>query len=86
MSLLRTIFCYALIAYEIVLFTHVILSWVPRPPEPIMPLVRGVRGLVEPVAAPLRRAIPPLQMGGIGLDLSILVIFLAIYLLQLAVC
>ena len=86
MSILLTILCYALRIYVFVLFAHVIFSWVPRPPEPIVPLVRGVRALVEPIAAPLRRAIPPLQMGGIGFDLSILVIFLGVYLLQAAIC
>lgn len=82
----RGIVCLLLQAYWLVLFLHVILSWVPRPPEPIMPLVRGVHRLVEPVAAPLRRMIPPLRFGGIGLDLSIIVLFLAIYILQVAIC
>lgn len=83
---MRALLCLLLEAYWIVLFVHVILSWVPRPPEPIMPLVRGVRTLVEPVAAPLRRRIPPLRLGGVGLDLSILVLFLGIYILRIAIC
>lgn len=78
--------CLLLTAYWIVLLAHVVFSWVPRPPEPILPLVRGVRALVEPVAAPLRRVIPPLQTGGMALDLSILVLFFAVVLLQTAFC
>lgn len=65
-----------------VLLLHVIFSWIPRPPEPIMPFVLGVRRLVEPVAAPLRRAIPPLRLGGIALDLSIIVLFIGVAILR----
>ncbi|MBW3657269.1 MAG: YggT family protein [Actinobacteria bacterium] len=80
------VLCLLLQAYWLVLFLHVIFSWVPRPPEPILPVVHGVRALVEPLAAPLRRTIPPLRLGGIGLDLSIIVLFLAIWILQIALC
>jgi YggT family protein len=68
--------------YLFVLLLHVIFSWVPRPPEPIVPFVLGVRRLVEPLAAPLRRAIPPLRLGGVGLDLSIIVLFIGVRILM----
>jgi YggT family protein len=68
--------------YFWVLLAHVIFSWVPRPPEPIMPFVIGVRRLVEPVAAPIRRVLPPVRIGGIALDLSILVLFFGVRILQ----
>lgn len=68
--------------YFYVLLAHVIFSWVPRPPEPIVPFVLGVRKLVEPVAAPIRRVLPPLRIGGIALDLSILVLFFGVSILR----
>ncbi len=68
--------------YFWVLLAHVIFSWIPRPPEPLMPFVLGVRMLVEPLAAPLRRVIPPLRLGGIALDLSILILFFGVRILQ----
>jgi YggT family protein len=74
-TLLLTIFLF-------VLLLHVIFSWVPRPPEPILPFVLGVRRVVEPLAAPLRRVIPPLRLGGVGLDLSIIVLFIAVRILM----
>lgn len=83
---MRYVLCLLLEAYWLVLFLHVIFSWVPRPPEPIMPIVRGVRALVEPVAAPLRRIIPQVRFGGIGLDLSILVLFFVVLILRRAIC
>jgi len=67
-------------AYRIVLIAYVILSWVPRLPEPLVPFQLGVRRLVDPVLAPLRRVIPPLRLGGGALDLSILVLFFGISL------
>ena len=68
--------------YWVVLILYVVFSWVPRPPEPLMPFVLGVRRLVEPVAAPLRRHIPPVRLGGIALDLSILILFFGISILR----
>lgn len=69
--------------YLVVLLAYVILSWVPSPPEPIMPLVRGVRALVEPILRPLRRVIPSVPVGNVSLDLSILVLFFGLQLLVL---
>jgi len=80
------VLCLLLQIYWFVLLLHVIFSWVPRPPEPIVPFVLGVRRLVEPVAAPVRRVLPPLRLGGVGLDLSILVVFFAVIVLQRVVC
>ncbi|MEX2532759.1 MAG: YggT family protein [Nitriliruptoraceae bacterium] len=71
-----------LYVYWWILILHVIFSWVPRPPEPIQPFVLGIRALVEPVARPIRRVLPPLQIGGVGLDLSILVLFFGVSLLR----
>lgn len=78
------VLCWLLNAYLVVLILHVVFSWVPRPPDPIRPVVRAVHRLVEPLAGPLRRAIPPVRMGGMGLDLSIIVLFFGVFLIQRA--
>lgn len=80
------VLCWSVKAYQLIVLAYVILSWVPRPPEPILPLVRGIHRAVDPVATPLRRVIPPLNLGGAALDLSIIVLFLILYVLQFAVC
>lgn len=80
------ILCYLLYAYWFVLILHVVFSFVPRPPEPLRPVVRGVAALVEPLAAPLRRVLPPLRTGTVAFDLSILVLFLIVLVLQSALC
>lgn len=67
--------------YIFVLLAYVILSFVPRPPEPLLPLVRAVRGLVEPVVEPIRRRLKPVRIGGVALDLSIILLFIVINIL-----
>lgn len=80
------IVCLLLDLYWFVLLAHVIFSWIPRPPEPLRPFVVGVARLVEPVARPVRRMIPALRIGGVGLDLSIIVVFFGLVLLRGIVC
>lgn len=72
----------ALQLYWYVLVFYVIFSWVPRPPDALRPFVVGVGRLVEPLAAPLRRTIPPLRIGMVALDLSILILLIGTSLLR----
>lgn len=82
MSPIGVALLYALNVYLFILLLHVIFSWVPRPPEPLVPFVLGVRRMVEPVVAPIRRVMPPLRLGGIALDLSIIVVFIGVRILM----
>ena len=45
-----------------------------------------LRLVTEPVLGPLRRALPPLRVGGMGLDLSPLVALLGIQILHGIIC
>lgn len=80
------VLCWLLGAYLLVLLAHVIFSWVPRPPEPLQPVVAGVRAITEPVLAPLRRAIPPVRLGSAALDVSILIVFFVLSIVRSAIC
>jgi len=71
----------ALGLYFYVLLLYVVFSWVPNPPEGLRPIIVGVDRLVEPLAAPLRRVIPPLRFGMVALDLSIIVLFIGVRVL-----
>lgn len=83
---MREVICWLLQLYLLVLLAHVVFSWVPRPPEPLQPVVRGVRAITEPLLAPLRRVVPPVRLGGAALDVSILIVFFALIILQSAIC
>ena len=66
-------------AYVIVLIARALLSWFPmHPGSPILPLVRVLDRMTEPVLAPIRRILPPLRAGGMAIDLSIIVAILAV--------
>jgi YggT family protein len=54
-------------------------SWSPR--GPLLVLLEGVYTVTDPPLRALRRVIPPLRFGGIGLDLSFMVLMLITYLL-----
>ena len=79
--------CRFLEAYVIIMFARIILSWFPINQSGGLGTVYEFLGrLTEPVLAPIRRIIPPLGMGGMGFDLSPLVVLLGIGLLRGAIC
>ncbi len=70
-----------------VLVARIIMSWFPIEPNSGMASVYGfLHAVTEPVLGPIRRLIPPVGMGGMGLDLSPLIIFFGISILLQALC
>jgi len=62
-----------------VLFPRALLSWFPVSPGSVLSNVNHVLyRLTEPVLSPVRRILPPLRAGGMGIDLSFLVVFFGI--------
>ncbi len=71
-------------AYIVILFARVIISWFPLSPGSVLiPIARVLNALTEPVLAPVRRLLPVAQVGGMGLDLSPLIVLLVLQLLIL---
>jgi YggT family protein len=68
---------YVLEAYFWIIIARAVLSWVN--PDPFNPIVRFLYRVTEPVLQPIRRRLPTMQM---GLDLSPMVVLLAIYFLK----
>ena len=52
-----------------------------RPTGPALVMASAVYAVTDPSLDALRRRIPPLNLGGVGLDLAFLVLFLAVVLL-----
>jgi len=69
--------------YLLAVFARIILSWFP--PSPGGGGLNSVRifldTITEPVLGPLRRAIPPLGVGGMALDLSPLILIIGFQVL-----
>jgi YggT family protein len=78
-----TIICQLLSVYVIVLIARAILSWFPiSPGSALTPIVRFLYTVTEPLLAPLRRVIPALG----GFDLSFIVLFIIIQVVQSQLC
>ncbi len=77
MSELFLLLFWALQAYQLILLARVVMSWIPNL-DYNNPIARFLYQVTEPVLAPIRNALPPLG----GIDLSPLVVFLAISVLM----
>jgi len=67
--------------YVFILFARLILSWFPQPPEWARPIYTILYVLTEPVLRLVRPLVPPLRMGMMALDLSPIIIFVALQIL-----
>lgn len=78
--------CVLLRIYYFVLLARVLLSWFPRVPDGVRPIAELVYTLTDPIVRAARPLIPPLRIGMMSLDLSILLVFIGLQLLLAAVC
>lgn len=79
--------CVLLQLYFFVLFARIILSWFPiQPGTALAGIHQFLHAITEPLLGPIRRAIPPVRLGAMGLDLSPMLVLLGIIVLQSAIC
>ena len=77
------IVCTLLTVYWLILIVRAILSWFPiRPDSGLIPVIRALDTVIDPVLQPLRRVIPPAGM----FDLSYLALFVILLIVQGALC
>jgi YggT family protein len=68
--------------YFFLLFARIILSWFPISPGGAMAgIFDFLYTVTEPVLGPIRRVMPPLSIGGAGLDLSPIVVIFGLQIL-----
>ncbi len=77
---MHTVLCPLFQIYFVLLLGRIVLSWFPiSPGTPLATAFSFLYRVTEPVLGPLRRVIPPVRFGGgMGLDLSPLIAFLAL--------
>jgi YggT family protein len=85
------ILCLLLTIYFYVLLARIIASWVVgfvRVPMsgPLRTLLTLLYDVTDPVLRPFRTLIPPIRMGGMAMDLSPLLVFIIIGVLQRVTC
>ncbi len=67
------------LAYLLILLLRIVLSWFPTEGDGIVRQVFGLTmSLTEPVLGPIRRILPPVRLGNVGLDLSPIVVLFGI--------
>ena len=61
-----------LLVYLVLIFIRIIMSWIPRMPynRYLAAFVKFVSDVTDPYLNIFRRILPPVRMGGAGLDLS----------------
>ncbi|MCA1834261.1 MAG: YggT family protein [Actinobacteria bacterium] len=72
--------------YGYVIFARLLLSWFPNPPEGLRPVYRFLFQVTEPALRLVRGLIPPIRIGMMAMDLSPILIFVALQLIGAAIC
>ncbi len=73
---------WAITAMIVLLIVRAVLSWFPPGGQLFESVNRFTINATEWLLAPVRRLLPPLQLGGMALDLSFLVVLVALSLLR----
>ncbi|WP_035858517.1 YggT family protein [Cryptosporangium arvum] len=81
LGLVLTVFWWVLIA-RIVLDWSVVLAGPPAWGGFRAKAINVVTRITEPVLAPIRKVVPPLRVGGVAIDLSIILVFVALIVLR----
>lgn len=78
--------CTALSLYLFVVLASILISWFPPGGELLESIRRFLRVSTEWALGPMRRAIPPLRLGAVALDLSPLILLIGIQILSGVIC
>ena len=87
MAVLGTIIELLLWFYLVLLLARLVAEWVQmfarswQPGGPMLVVLEIVYSLTDPPLKLIRRLVPPLRLGGMALDLSILLVLLIVYVL-----
>lgn len=79
-----------LLVFQFVLIARVIVDWIEvlgsgRGGAALDTARRITHGITEPVVAPVRRVVQPVRMGAVGLDLSVLIVFVLVLVARLVI-
>ena len=79
--------CLLLQLYSLVVIARIVLEYIPVSYDHPVAKIRSLfRRLTDPVLLPLRRILPPVRIGGMGLDLSPLVLLIGLRIIISAIC
>jgi len=82
-----SLICALLQVYVFAIFGRIVLSWFPLSPGGAMASIFSfLFSVTEPVLGPVRRMLPPVRLGGMGLDFSPIVVLFGVQILAQAIC
>lgn len=77
------ILCNLAIIYLLAIFGRILFTWIPISPDSPVAVVQTILVRVtEPVLGPLRRALPPLRIGNFAIDLSPIIVIIALQIVM----
>ena len=80
------IVCLLITIYVVMIFVRIVLTWFPLDPDGGMATVAGfLFVLTDPVLGPVRRALPPLRVGSVAMDLSPIIVLIGLTIIQRAI-
>ncbi|MEE9228320.1 MAG: YggT family protein [Acidimicrobiia bacterium] len=81
------ILCLLIWAFIAALIIRIILDWVQVPASHLVGRARSsLAKVTDPVLLPLRRVIPPIRMGAVALDVSVMVLLFGLFIVRNAIC
>ena len=84
---MASVLCLVLQIYSLLILVRVVFSWFPVSPDGTAAVVSGFLSFAtDPVLKPLRKVLPPVRFGSVLMDMSPIVAFFAIALLQNFIC
>ena len=82
-----SIICIAIWVFIAALIIRIILDWVQVPAShPVGRARSSLAAVTDPVLMPLRKVIPPIRMGAVALDVSVIVLIVGLNILQAVIC
>ncbi|MBT9254818.1 YggT family protein [Phycicoccus sp. MAQZ13P-2] len=88
MGAVFAVLAFVVFLYLVVLIGRVVFDWIRilarewRPRGPVLLVVEPIYTLTEPPLRALRKVIPPLRLGAVSVDLSFMVLFIGVIILQ----
>jgi len=81
------IICRLIQIYSLVLIARILLEWIQVSADhPVARARRVLRAVTDPVLIPVRRLLPPVRAGGLGIDLSPMVVMVGLWILASIIC
>ncbi len=81
------ILCFVIYGFIAALIIRIILDWVQVPAShPVGRARTSLASVTDPVLLPLRRVIPPIRMGAVALDVSVIVLIIGLNIVASLIC